>query len=302
MIVITLVFLGLALGSFVNALVWRLHEQDSIGRQNAASTSSGQAKRKTAKSTVKTKIAQLSILRGRSVCTHCRHQLAARDLVPVLSWLSLKGKCRYCRKPISAQYPVVEVLTAALLAFSYAYWPYFQTASLVGAENTGIILFGFWVLILPVLLGLAFYDLKWMELPDKLNTVLVSLVLLQIASLIIFAGGGFELLLTAALGALVLAGFFYILFQVSQGRWIGGGDVKLGVGLGLLAGSIAQSLLLLFVASSIGTIISLVLLAGNKVSRKTQVPFGPFLITGAIIVHIFGASFLEWYKNQLIII
>src|SRR5579864_137748 len=105
MIYVVLVVLGLSLGSFVNALVWRLHEQESVTKRR------------------KSKKVDLSILHGRSICPNCHHELAVRDLVPVLSWLSLKGTCRYCGKPISWQYPIVEAATASLFILSYVYWP-----------------------------------------------------------------------------------------------------------------------------------------------------------------------------------
>src|SRR5690606_15326595 len=104
MVIIVLALLGLIFGSFVNALVYRLHEQ------------SAQGKKQRTKGKVKNK--QLSISKGRSICVHCKHELAWYDLIPVLSWLLLRGKCRYCHKPISRQYPVVELVTAAIFALS----------------------------------------------------------------------------------------------------------------------------------------------------------------------------------------
>ena len=100
MVVVLLVLLGLCFGSFVNAFVWRFHMQAS-------------AKTKIAK-------AKYSIVRGRSVCVDCKHQLASKDLLPVVSWLALKGKCRYCKKPIHWQYPLIELITARVLWYSYA--------------------------------------------------------------------------------------------------------------------------------------------------------------------------------------
>src|SRR4051794_11351319 len=95
-----LLFLGLCFGSFINALVWRVHEQEK-GK----------------------KTRNLSILHGRSQCPHCGHELAAKDLIPVISWLLLKGKCRYCGQPISRQYPAVEATTSGWFLLSYYFWP-----------------------------------------------------------------------------------------------------------------------------------------------------------------------------------
>src|SRR5690606_2157613 len=103
MIIIFLAILGLCVGSFVNALVWRLRMQESSGKKKSDR--------------------KMSISRGRSMCPHCRHELSAVDLVPVFSWLFLGGKCRYCRKPISKQYPLVELVTSILFIASYVFWP-----------------------------------------------------------------------------------------------------------------------------------------------------------------------------------
>src|SRR5476651_645529 len=136
MIIVVLVVFGLCLGSFVNALVWRLHEQDKKQAKN------------------------LSILNGRSMCPNCKHELAAKDLVPVLSWLSLRGKCRYCGKPISVQYPLVEMVTSGLFVASYLWWPEVLHGAQVAA-------FGLWLALLVGLMALLVYDLRWFLLPNR---------------------------------------------------------------------------------------------------------------------------------------
>ena len=130
MIIAILAVVGLILGSFVNALVWRMHEG-------------------------------LSVAHGRSMCPHCKHTLAARDLVPVFSWLMLRGKCRYCKKPISPQYPLVELATSGLFVASYIWWPSVFT----GSQEA---IFVLWLAILVGLVALAVYDIKWFLLPNKL--------------------------------------------------------------------------------------------------------------------------------------
>ena len=107
MIIVLLVVLGLCLGSFVNALIWRLHEQ---------ATATGKKKPD------KKYLARLSITKGRSMCSRCHHELAVKDLIPVFSWLSLGGKCRYCRKPI-ADNPLIEICMPLLFVASYIWWP-----------------------------------------------------------------------------------------------------------------------------------------------------------------------------------
>jgi leader peptidase (prepilin peptidase)/N-methyltransferase len=277
MVIIFLVLLGLCLGSFVNALVWRLHEQSQT---------------KNAK-----KLRELSVLHGRSVCPHCNHQLKAIDLIPVLSWLSLKGKCRYCKKAISRQYPLVELLTAGLLVLSYVVWPY----TLQGWSGPEIAIFGLWTAILTGFVALTVYDLRWYTLPNKIVFPLTALGV-AFVGLLAITYQDINIVGEAILGMGVIFGLFYLLFQVSKEKWIGGGDVKLAVLLGLLAGGFMEVLLLLFLASVCGTLYSVILatLGKQKLSRKLQIPFGPFLIAATIIVVLFGLDIINWYSDLIL--
>src|SRR5688572_14928277 len=119
MMILMLVLAGLVLGSFVNALVWRLHVRRDW-------------------------------VRDRSECPHCHHKLAALDLIPVLSWLMLRGKCRYCGKPIDDS-PLTELALPALFVVSYIFWP----QPLVGV---GLFEFVLWIVFLTGFLALAIYD------------------------------------------------------------------------------------------------------------------------------------------------
>jgi prepilin signal peptidase PulO-like enzyme (type II secretory pathway) len=266
--------LGLALGSFVNALVWRVHEQAKHGKKKADPG--------------------LSILHGRSMCPDCRHQLGFWDLLPVVSWLTLAGKCRYCRKPISWQYPLVELSTAVLFGFSYLFWPY-------GWQVIGVFQFAIWLLMLTGFMALSVYDLRWQILPTRIIYPLTGLAALQTLVLTVYAMD-VQVVVGALLGVLCLGGLFYAMFQVSDGKWIGGGDVRLGVTLGLLVGGPAQAILLLFLASLTGTIVSLPLLASNKSRLRRKVAFGPFLIVAAVVVYLFGTSIVSWYKNRFLLL
>jgi prepilin signal peptidase PulO-like enzyme (type II secretory pathway) len=271
MIIAVLVVLGLMLGSFVNALVWRIHEQET--------------KKKTDK--------KLSILNGRSMCPNCQHELAIRDLLPVLSWLRLGGKCRYCHKPISKQYPLVELLTSIVFVFSYIWWPQVLT----GAQS---VLFCLWLAILTGLIALLVYDLKWFLLPNRIVYPLSVVAAAFALGNIILADNPTVALIDTLLAVLVGGGIFYVLFQVSGGKWIGGGDVKLGWMLGLVMGTPARSVLMIFLASLLGSIVSLPLLFNHKLKRSSMIPFGPFLILAAILVQLFGADILDWYRQTFI--
>jgi leader peptidase (prepilin peptidase)/N-methyltransferase len=278
MIVALLLIVGLCLGSFVNALVWRLHESSGLKAQ----TSKQKGKKLSAQ--------DLSILIGHSMCPECHHKLAPWDLVPVLSWLWLRGRCRYCHQPISWQYPLVELLAAGLFVASYLWWPF-------TFHGLGLYYFVFWLLFLVGFMALAVYDLRWQLLPNKIIYPLTGLAVVQLAGAIAFHHVGWQAVLTALWGIVIASGIFYVIFLVSRGEWIGGGDVKLGIILGILLGGPLMSLLMLFVASCLGTVAGLPLLLAGK--RKVRVPFGPFLLLATVFVTLFGASIIHWYKAQL---
>lgn len=263
MVLLLLIVAGLLLGSFVNALVWRLHE----GRD---------------------------WVRERSECPHCHHKLAAKDLVPVLSWLWLKGKCRYCRKPIPDS-PLVELVLPALFVVSYLFWP-------EDLSGGGLFAFGFWLVFLVGFLALAVYDIKWFLLPNVIVFPLIGLAVLQVLGRVVFFDGGWQDLLGSAIGAAVISGLFYLIYVVSKGKWIGFGDVKLAIALGILAGGALESLLILFVASVIGSLLALPLVLFGKANRKSYLPFGPMLIAGTIVVVLFGQDIINWYTDLVFLV
>jgi len=271
MIIVLLAILGLIAGSFINALVWRLHEQ-SDGSE---------------------KTVDLSILKGRSVCPNCHHKLAAKDLLPVISWLLLRGKCRYCGKPISSQYPVVELITAALFVASYVWWPH-------DLDNSQKFLLAVWLVALVGLIALAVYDLKWKLLPNRLIYPLSVVAGLYALVSVVTADSPLKTLLEVILAVVIGGGFFYVLFQLSDGKWIGGGDVKLGWLLGLIVGTPGGSVLFIFIGALAGSLVSLPLMATKRLKRTSTVPFGPFLILGAMVAQLFGASILAWYRRTFI--
>lgn len=269
MVIAILAILGLAWGSFVNALVWRLHEK-STGKRGK----------------------NYSILQGRSMCPRCKHELIAIDLIPLISWLWLKGRCRYCHKPISIQYPLVEAATTLVFVGSYIFWP----LALIGTAALAI--FGLWLVLVIILIALAIYDLKWQLLPDKLVIVLAIVALAQAILAIASAGSLLNSLIDHVVAAVIGGGLFLVIILLND-KWIGGGDVKLGFVIGLIAATPAKSGLMLFLAALAGTIVSLPLLANKKLKIKSAVPFGPFLILATILVALFGQDIVNWYFNLI---
>lgn len=269
MIYIVLILLGLCFGSFANAVVWRIHKQENN----------------------KTKSEKYSITKGRSMCPNCKHSLSAVDLIPIVSWVSLGGKCRYCKKPILWQYPIVEFITALLFIISYNYWPYDFGA-------IGITQFIFWLVFLVSFAILSIYDFKWMILPNRLVYPLIILAIIYVLCISILSGS-VDPVLSGFFGVIFSSGLFYLIFQLSDGKWIGGGDVKLAIVLGLLIGGPLNSLLMLFIASLVGSLVSIPLVISGS-SLKKKIPFGPFLIIATIIVYLFGVSIIGWYQTKVL--
>ncbi len=288
MIMIALIcgLFGVIFGSFVNAFVWRLHEQSVIPAK------AGIQKKEKRKKKKELTVQDLSITKGRSMCPECHHSLAAKDLVPVLSWLSLQGKCRYCGKPISWQYPLVELLTGILFAVSYLAWPH-------GFSGVGMYQFVFWLFYVVVFVILAVYDLKWFLLPDKVVFPLVGVALVEVVTVAVWQHS-FAALWQPVAGAAIIFGLFYLLFQVSKGAWIGGGDVKLALALGLIAGSPLQAFLVIFCASLLGTLASIPLLLQGKKGLKMHIPFGPYLLLATFLVSLYGERVAAWYTHLFI--
>lgn len=282
---LTLFILGLCLGSFVNALVWRLRQQE------LAKTSRKSIKSKV--HTVGNNKVNLSITTGRSICVHCGHELTAKDLIPVLSWLWLRGRCRYCHKAIGWQYPVVELLTAGLFLASYAFWP-------LEWDVAGIINFAVWLVMLVGFVALAVYDLRWMLLPNRLVYPMIVLAA-ALAVLNIWSASLSVTLFDTIFSVAIAGGLFYGLFLVSSGRWIGGGDVKLGFLIGLLLQDPSKAFLVLLTASLLGTLVIIPGMLLKKVTPKSRIPFGPFLITAAIFVQLFGTGIIAWYERSLLL-
>lgn len=278
MIVLALVLIGLIFGSFVNALVWRLHEQATI-----------RDKQRTSKAD-KEELKRLSVAHGRSRCLSCDRELAVRDLLPVISWLWLRGKCRYCQAPIPDT-PLAELAVPIFLVTSYLWWPW-----LLGSVMSWAI-FAVWGLCIVAFTALLLYDLKWFLLPNRIVFPLIGLSLVFRVLLAIQADDWLGTLLGGLWGVLVLAGLFYALFVLSNEQWIGGGDVKLAIALGLLAGGPVMAMVLLFFASAGGTVAALPLAVRGKSVRGVRVPFGPFLIVATIATVLFGQLILDWYNG-----
>lgn len=280
---LALALLGLCLGSFAGALVWRLR-----ARQLVADKKTGEPFDKK-EYTQLHGLADQKLSHDRSRCLHCGYTLKWYDLIPLVSWIALKGRCRSCHKPIGLFEPLIEVGVAFFFVVSYLLWP----VPLDGPFAIGS--FGVWLAGGVVMALLFAYDLKWFLLPDKLNLLLAGLGVGSIVLAVLGSGDVWGTILSS-LGAIgIISGLYLVLYWVSRGAWVGFGDIKLGVGLGLLLGEWQLALIALFLANFIGCLIVVPLLASKKLKRDSRIPFGPLLIAGTVIAKLIGWIIIDFY-------
>lgn len=218
-----------------------------------------------------------SFLRGRSFCPACRHVLKLLDLVPVFSFVFLKKRCRYCRRPISWQYPLVELAAAG--AFALLYWQFGLSAE-----------FFVYSLYVCFLIIIFVYDLRYYLILDK-----VSLTGAAVALILSFFALKISLM-SLLWGALFGAGFFLLQFVVSRGKWIGGGDIRLGLLMGLMLGW-PNILAALFIAYALGSVVGVGLILSGRKKWQSRVPFGTFLSLAAFLTFVFGEAIISFYKD-----
>lgn len=280
--VVALGVLGMVFGSFAGAQVWRLRARQL--RDDKATKEPYDTNEYKRLST----LLRVRIAKDRSVCLHCHHTLAWYDLIPIASWLALKGRCRYCHRKIGVFEPVLEVTTASLFILSYLFWPFgFATIPAVA-------MFVLWLAAIVLLIILAAYDAKWRLLPDSINYSFIGVA--AIYALIAYFSGVVKfdgVSLVVALGS--LAGLYGALYVVSRGKWIGFGDVKLSIGLAVLLMDWKLALFALFMANLIGCVIVMPALISKKLSAQSKISFGPLLIAGTLISFWWGSQFLTWF-------
>lgn len=238
---------GLIFGSFLNSLIYRLAHGISIW--------------------------------GYSACPHCQKKLLYRDLIPLISFLALRGKCRFCGKKIGWQYFLVELFTGIL--FVLIFWQH-QVIDLFLIRNL------FFVLVLTFIF---IFDLKYYLILDKI--IWPSLLIAFLINL--FLGFGIWNLI---LGILIGAGFFLVQYLVSKAKWVGLGDVKFGALLGAMFG-FNLTILTIILAYIIGGFIAIILLLSSKKRFGEVLPMGAFLSVAGFIVLLWGQQILDYYFNLL---
>jgi len=217
-----------------------------------------------------------SIAFGRSHCRECKHTLAWYDLIPIFSYLFLRGRCRYCHERISARYLIVELLTGVL--FLLLLIRYGITWALVK-----------YLLLAVILLAVTFIDLGTLLIPDRL--IIIGLI----GGIVFFFLDSDVNIISGLIGAGVGFGFLLLVAIVSRGG-MGGGDIKLAGLTGLFLGWPLGPLGLFFGVCS-GGIISIILLLFKIKGRKEMIPFGPFIVLGTLLALFCGNQLISWYRG-----
>lgn len=215
-----------------------------------------------------------SIVHPPSHCTNCNRQLKMIDLVPVLSYVFLGGKCRSCGYTICWIYPAIEIWTGVLFAF--AYWRLGWGIEFIVA-----------LLFISLFVIIIVSDLAYMLIPDRV--LIFFLPFLVVGRVLSPLTPWWDCLV----GAVVGFGILYVIAVISNGG-MGGGDIKLFFLIGLVLGTI-NTLLTLFLAAVIGMIVGVIILFKRKQGRKTPFPFGPSIALAAIIVYFYGDSLINCY-------
>jgi prepilin signal peptidase PulO-like enzyme (type II secretory pathway) len=286
-ILIALILFGLVFGSFAGATVWRLR-----ARQLVADKKAGETVNKSEYAELH-KLAVQKVGTDRSRCLHCGYTLHWYDLIPVFSWLALKGRCRQCRKRIGRMEPLIELGVAAFFVLSYSLWPATLDAALP------IALFALWLAAGVGMAILFVYDAKWYLLPDKINFALIGIGLVGAVLMTIASLDPVATIVSILISVGILSGIYFVIYLVSRGQWIGFGDIKLGLALGLLLSDWQLALIALFFANLFGCMVVIPLLLAKKIRRTSPVPFGPFLILGAIFAKLVGMGIAEFYMFGL---
>lgn len=247
--------LGLVVGSFLNVVAWRVPRDESIKHPPSA-------------------------------CPSCGHAIRKRDNVPVLSWLILRGKCRDCKAPISARYPLVEAVTAAL--FVAVLWKFglaLESLAFAYLAALGVVL--------------TAIDLDVHRLPNVLVLPAYPVLLVLLTAQSAVAGEWWPLA-QAGIGGVALSAFYFLAFVLYPGG-MGFGDVKLAGVIGIALGWLGWGPLVVgsFSAFLIGGVVGGILLASGKVKRRGGIPFGPWMIVGAAVGVAWGGSLWDAYLGFL---
>jgi len=257
MLQVFIFLLGTAIGSFLNVLIDRLSKEQSIS--------------------------------GRSHCDYCKRTLAWYDLVPLISFILLRGKCRYCKKRLSWQYPIVEMVTGTLFVLmTNDKLQITNQYQITNFQISNLYYLVAYLGIISCLIVVFFSDAKYHIIPDQVQIALL------IFSLIIIPEHGFipQVFLQRALAAILVTLPIYFLHFITKGKGMGFGDVKLAFIIGFMFG-IKGGLLVLYFAFISGAVVGTILMLLQKRGLKSKIAFGPFLVLGTITMIFWQTQIFE---------
>lgn len=249
---------GLAVGSFINVLCDRIPKEERV-------------------------------ISGRSHCDHCRRMLEAFELIPLVSYIMQKGKCRTCRKPISVRHPVIELITGIATVCIYCY-----SLSVSGSLPFQLIYFLSLYLIFISFLVIFITDYKYQIIPDSM--IIASALGALLYHIADKSEGNFMNIALASIGASFL---FLVLYIATKGRGIGMGDVKLVFVIGLFLG-FPNVVVSLYISFLTGAFFGVILVVSKKKRLKSKIAFGPFLIIGMLVAYLWGAIAVQWWEGLII--
>lgn len=249
--------LGAVFGSFLNCLIYRIHKEKSI--------------------------------LGRSFCISCNKTLEFWDLIPIFSYIFLRGKCRHCKSKFSIEHFLVEFILGSLFVFGY--WFFF--VSNFWTFGNLIISYIFYLILVLILSFIFIYDLKYYLIVD----IVVYLgIFLSIIFGLIIGKNIYSILYGIILGLC----FFGAQYLISKGRWLGSGDILLGVLMGSLLG-LKITIVALMICYFTGSIIGVFFLILKKKKMESRIPLGPFIAFATLVCFLFGEQLVNWYFNLIIL-
>lgn len=217
-----------------------------------------------------------SILKNRSHCPFCNKRLTWYELIPIISFIIQSGKCRNCKKNISWQYPLVEIFTGLIFVLIFiTQYLFINTCFLFVISCFLIVIF--------------VYDLKY---------YLVADIIIYPAIIVSFLYCLFDIpvIIDYFFASIIAGGFFLAIVLISKGKWMGMGDIKIGVLMGLILG-MPWVFVALSLAFLLGAFVSIILLVLKKKTLQSEIPFGPFLVFATFVVMFWGEVLLNWYLN-----
>lgn len=264
-VMIFLAVLGASIGSFLSVIIYRIKHK------------------------------QKGALGGRSRCPHCKKNLATYDLIPVLNYILLGGHCRYCNEPISIYYFFLEITTALVFLLMYLRFPFIMEGGILndyGMDWSVFLQYFFATMNGTLLVGMFFFDLQYLEVP---NLLLYPFIALSLLGSVLSGTPDFPSIIIAIAGAIVFFGGQRLL---SRGKWLGEGDIYVAIGMAAMFG---WKLFIIAVSLSyiIGAVLCIVLLTTKALKVKSKIPFAPFLVFGTFATILYGNEILSWYLNLI---